>query len=367
MIVRKSDGSYRFCVDFRDLNKVTVKDAYPLPSMDSILDKLRKARYLSKIDLKQAYFQVPMDENSKKYTAFSVPGSGLWQFKRMAFGLTNAPSTFQRLIDAIFGPEFEPHIFGYLDDIIIATESFEEHCKWLEIVLKRLMEAGLAVNRDKCEFCCSRVTYLGFRLDKDGLRPDPEKVAPVTNYPAPQNLKQLRRFLGMVGWYSRFIPNDSEAKIPLVKLLRKGQLWTWGEEQQEAFEKLKKALTVAPVLARPDFSKPFAVQTDASNYAIGTVLRQEAEDGERPVVYVSRVLNSAEKNYSTTEEEYLAVLWAIKKLRPYIEVHCHHRSHRTEMVKEPERTHWTISPLSTANATVGLRHGTPERSTTSRP
>ena len=287
--------------------------------MDSILDKLRKARYLSKIDLKQAYFQVPMDKNSKRYTAFSVPGSGLWQFRRMAFGLTNAPSTFQRLVDVMFGPEFEPHIFGYLDDIIIAAESFEEHCKWLEVVLQRLVAACLEVNRDKCEFGCSRVTYLGFLLDKDGLRSDPDKVAPVTNYPAPQNIKQLRRFLGVIGWYSRFIQGDSEAKIPLVKLLRKGQPWIWEHEQQEAFQILRKTLTVAPVLARPDFTRPFTVQADASKNAIGAVLTQESDDGEHPILYVSRVLTSAERNYSTTEKECLALLWAIKKLRPYLE------------------------------------------------
>ena len=319
VLVKKSDGSYRFCVDFRDLNKVTRKDAYPIPNMDAILDKLRRAKYLTKIDLKQAYFQVPMEETSKKYTAFAIPGSGLWQFVRMPFGLTNAPMTFQRLIDALFGPEFEPHIFCYLDDIIIVTEDFAEHIRWLRVVLEKLVSAGLAINREKCEFCCSRVAYLGFLLDHEGLRPNPEKVAPVIEYPEPTNVKQLRRFLGVVAWYARFIKGDSELKIPLVKLLRKSQAWEWGEEQREVFEALKRALTEAPVLARTDFAKPFTVQSDASNYAIGAVLTQEGEDGEHPIVYVSRVLSPAEKNYSTTEKECLAVIWAIKKMRPYLE------------------------------------------------
>ena len=233
VMIRKSDGTYRFCVDYRDLNRVTRKDAYPIPSMDSILDKLRRARYLTKIDLKQAYYQIPMEQSSRKYTAFAVPGLGLWQFKRMPLGLTNAPMTFQRLVDSLFGPEFQPSVFGYLDDIIIATETFEEHVMWIELVLKRLVEANIKVNKEKCEVCCSRVTYLGFLLDEEGLRSDPDKIAPVLEYPAPKNIKQLRRFLGMVGRYARFIKGESSIKIPLVKLLRKGKEWQLGEEQDE--------------------------------------------------------------------------------------------------------------------------------------
>ena len=141
VIQKKSDGKYRFCIDFRDLNVRSKKDAYPIPNMDAILNRLRRAKYISKVDLKNAYYQIPLDEESRKYTAFAVPGSGLWQFKRMPFGLTNAPATFQRLIDSLFGPEMEPHIFGYLDDIIIAIDIFEERQKWLEIVLTKIRDA----------------------------------------------------------------------------------------------------------------------------------------------------------------------------------------------------------------------------------
>ena len=296
VLVKKSDGSYRMCIDYRDLNKKTIKDAYPIPSMDAILDKLRRAKYISKIDLKAAYLQIPMEKTSKRYTAFSGPGSGLWRFNRMNFGLTNAPMTFSRLIAALFGPECEPYVFAYLDDIVIVTENLDEHLHWLEYVLNRLVEAGLKVNKAKCEFCCSQVVYLGFILDRDGLRPDPAKIQPVMEYPAPTTVKQLRRFLGMVGWYARFIDRDSEHKIPLVRLLRKGQAWEWGDEQQEAFEELKKALTAAPVLARPDFSRPFKIQCDASN--VCAVLTQEQDDGEHPIAYISRVLTPAEKNYT---------------------------------------------------------------------
>ena len=213
----------------------------------------------------------------------------------------------------------EPNVFGYLDDIIIATDTFEEHQKWLEIVLTKIRDAQLTVNWKKCEFGCSRVRYLGYLLDQEGLRPDPERIEPILQYSVPKTKRQLRRFLGMVGWYSRFIERESEIKLPLLQLLKKIQAWQWSAEQQCAFEKLILALTKAPVLARPDFTREFTVQCDASNEAIGAVLTQEFDDGEHPIVYIHRVLTSAERNYSTTERECLALMWSIKKLRPNLE------------------------------------------------
>ena len=316
-MVTRND-TYRMCVDYGDLNKVTEKDAYRLPNLDSALDKLRRAKYLSKIDLSKAFLQVPLEDDSKPYTAFALPGLGLLQFTRLPFGVTDGPKTFQRLMDKIITPDLEPFVLSYQDDIIIATEDFQEHLKYLKIVFKKLIDAGLSINPDKCDFGCC-VVYLGFILDANGLRPDKEKIRPGLEYPAPTNVKELRRFLGMVGWYSRFINNVAELKIPLVKLLHKDIKWSWGAEQTEAFEKLKLALVSTPVLARPDFSLPFTVQTDASNMAIGAVLTQMHEDGEHPVVYISRVLTAQEQNYSATERECLTLLWAIKRLRPYLE------------------------------------------------
>uniref|UniRef100_A0ABD2WU63 RNA-directed DNA polymerase n=1 Tax=Trichogramma kaykai TaxID=54128 RepID=A0ABD2WU63_9HYME len=319
VIVKKSDGSHRFCVDYRDLNKVTKKDGYPCKNMDEILDKLRKARYISKIDLKSAYHQVLMEESSKEYTAFSVPGLGQFQFRRLPFGLKCAPMTFQRLMDKLFCSKVEKHVFAYLDDIILVTETFEQHMIWLERVIRTLIDAKLVVNRDKCEFCCQSVKFLGYVLDSSGLRVDSDRVRPIYEYPAPRNVKQVRRLLGMVGWYSRFIKNEAEIKVPLAKLLRKDVVFVWGAEQEQAFQTLKRCLSEAPVLVRPDFSKEFSIQTDASDYAVGAVLTQEYEDGEHPVYYVSRVLSRAEQRYTTTEKECLAVIWAIEKFRPYVE------------------------------------------------
>ena len=214
------------------------------------MDKLRRVKYISKIDLKNAYFQVELDEESRQYTAFAVPGSGLWHFKRMPFGLTNVSATFQRLIDALFGPEMEPNVFGYLDDIIIVTHSFEEHQKWLEIVLTKIRDAQLTVNWKKCDFGCSRVRYLGYLLDRDGLRPDTERIEPILQYAAPKTKRQLRRFLGMVGWYSRFIEKESEIKLPLLKLLKKTQAWQWSARATRSVRAVKASAHTGPSISK---------------------------------------------------------------------------------------------------------------------
>ncbi|CAB0035377.1 unnamed protein product [Trichogramma brassicae] len=254
VLVKKSDGSYRFCVDYRDLNKVTKKDGYPCKNMDTILDRLRRARYISKIDLKSAYHQVCLDDDSKAYTAFSVQGSGQYQFLRLPFGLKCAPMTFQRLMDSLFGAEVEPYVFAYLDDIILVTETFEEHVSWLERVIRILLDAKLVVNRDKCEFCCQSVQFLGYVLDSSGLRIDSERVPPNTRLSDSEKRKTSKT----VAWHD----------TPFV----------WGADQEQAFATLKQSLSEAPVLVRPDFDKEFAIQTDASDYAIGAVLTQERED-----------------------------------------------------------------------------------------
>ena len=319
VMVKKADNSWRMCIDYRLVNAVTKKDAYPLPRIDTILDKLRCAKYISTIDLRWGYHHIPIHPNSREITALAVPGKSLFQFKRMPFGLTNAPANFQRLIDALITPDMEPYVFAYLDDIIIVTESFEDHLKWLENVLQKIHGAGLKVNREKSFFCRQSVRYLGYVVDAEGLRADTSKIEPILNYPAPKNVKELRRFLGMVGWYARFIDHLAELKLPLVQLLRKDIKFEWGHEQENAFNALKTALTEAPVLARPDFTLPFVIQCDASDYAIGAVLVQKHADGEHPICYISKVLTSAERNYSVTERECLSLLYAIQKFRPYIE------------------------------------------------
>ena len=192
MVPSNPVGTWRMCIDFRDLNKVTEKESYPLPNLDASLNILRKARFLSKIDLLKAFHQVPLEETCKMYTAFALPGLGLLQFSRIPFGVTDDPKIFQRLMDKIITPDLEPIVLTYQDDIVIATETFDEHIKYLKIVLKKLVEAGLSINPEKCDFGCKEIIYLGFLLDANGLRPDKEKIKPVFEYPAPTYLKELR-------------------------------------------------------------------------------------------------------------------------------------------------------------------------------
>lgn len=319
LLIPKKDGAYRFCVDYRRLNRVTKKDAYPLPLISGILDKLRDARYLSSLDIKSAYWQVPVAVESREFTAFSVTGRGLFQFRRMPFGLSNAPATFQRLIDTILGHDLEPYVFQYLDDIVIVTPTFKKHVEVLKLVLERLLAAGLTVGRDKCQFCLPSLKYLGYVVDRDGLHVDPEKVSAIIDIPSPSTVKQVRQFLGIASWFRRFIPNFSTIAAPLTTLLRKKHTFVWSLDQEGAFRTIKEKLVSAPVLCCPDFSRPFVIQTDASDYGIGAVLTQEYPDGEHVISYISRSLNRAERNYSTTQKECLAVIWAVEKFRGYVE------------------------------------------------
>ena len=197
-MIPKSNKTYRFYIDYKLLNKITPKDAYPMKDIDTILQMLREARFLSKIDLSQAYYQLLLSLKSRPYTAFAVPYKGLFQFKRMPYGLTNAPRTFQKLMERIIQPNWEPYVFVYLDDIIICTNSFKEHMHWLEKVLTALKEANLQLNKEKLSFCYDRVEYSGYIIDKDGLHTNPDKIQPITEYPPPKNLEQLRKFQGMI-------------------------------------------------------------------------------------------------------------------------------------------------------------------------
>lgn len=213
VLIPKKDGTHRFCVDYRRLNAVTKKDAYPIPYVSAILDRLRNARYLSSLDIKSAYWQIPVKESSRELTAFTVPGRGLFQFKRMPFGLTNAPATFQRLIDSVLGADLEPYVLVYLDDIVVISPDFDTHLETLGKVFDRLHRAGLTVNREKCQFCRSELRYLGYVVDRQGLRVDPEKVEALLGVSSPVNVTQVRSFVGMASWYRRFIPSFSSLMV----------------------------------------------------------------------------------------------------------------------------------------------------------
>jgi transposase InsO family protein len=319
VLVGKKTGEMRMCVDYRQLNAKSIPDAYPLPRINHILEKLKDAKYISTLDLKSGYWQIPMARSSREYTAFTVPGRGLFHWKVMPFGLHSAPATFQRALDGVIGPDMEPHAFAYLDDIIVVGRSLQEHMDNLREVFRRLRNANLRLNKAKCSFFKKSIIYLGHQVSEGGIHTDPGKIAAIKELQPPTTVRELRRCLGIASWYRRFVPNFATLVQPMSTLLKKGRKWVWSEDQQRAFEALKTSLTQAPVLACPDFAERFTLQTDASDIGLGAVLTQQIQGTERVIAYASRRLSVAESRYSTTEKECLAIVWAIRKLRCYLE------------------------------------------------
>lgn len=323
LLVKKKTGEFRFCFDGRKLNSVTLKDVYPLPRVDSILNRLRDAKYLSSIDLKSAFWQIPLDTNSCEKTAFTVLGRGLFEFNVLPFGLHNSAATQQRLMDNIFGPALEPYIFVYLDDIIIVSSDFNKHIELLNVVFDRLEAANLTINVEKCEFCRPSLRYLGYMVDESGLHTDPEKIEAMVSFQKPRTATEMKRFIGLISWYRRFIKDFSSVSSPLSSLLkgkRKSNTLLWNNDAEKAFENIKNYLVSAPILISPNFAKPFIVQSDASDYGLGGVLVQLDENNEEHVIsYASRTLTRPERNYTVVEKECLALIFAIEKFRPYIE------------------------------------------------
>lgn len=319
---RKASGKVRLCLDARYLNTVTEKDAYPLPNINRILGRLTGTRFLSSIDLSDAFWQVILDEDSRNKTAFAISGSGFYRFCRMPFGLCNSAATMCKLMDLVLGCDLEPKVFGYLDDVIVASGSFEEHLALLEEVASRLRAAGLTINVTKSKFCMTELKYLGY-IVKDGcISVDSEKVSAIVEYPTPKSVKEVRRLLGMAGWYRRFIKQFAEITAPMTDLLKgKNVRFIWTEAAEQAFRQLKECLSSTPVLANPRYDLPFIIQADASDTGMGAVLAQNSEDGEseHAVAFFSQKFTSAQRKYHTTERECLAVLSAIEKFRPFIE------------------------------------------------
>ena len=321
IVPKKADSEgnrrWRMVVDFRQLNKKTIPDAYPLPNITHILDQLGGAKYFTILDLASGFHQVPMHPDSKIKTAFSTP-FGHYHFNRMPFGLKNAPATFQRLMDKVLLGLQGTELFVYMDDIVIYARSLEEHTEKLYNLLIRLEKANLTLQPEKCSFLRKEVAYLGHVISQDGVKPDPKKVEAVRKFPRPRTVKNIKQFLGLAGYYRRFIPKFSMIAKPLTFLLKRGVRFSWTDTQQKAFDDLKDILCTFPVLQYPDFTQAFVVTTDASNYGIGGVLSQGNVGKDPPVAYASRTLSDTEINYSTIEKELLAIIFCVETFRPYL-------------------------------------------------
>lgn len=321
VLVKKKSGETRLCVDYRGLNGITKKDSFPLPRIDDVLDLLVGQKFFSTLDLASGYWQIELDEESKEKTAFVVENN-VYEWNRLAFGLTNAPGTFQRAMNFILKSVIGKICLVYLDDIIVFSKSIEEHVENLRVVFKLLEDANLKLKLAKCSFLKTSVDFLGHVISADGIAPNPSKVEAIAKYPRPRTVRELQSFLGLASYYRRFIKDFASIAHALI-IQAKGQpqtLINWGQDEISSFETLKKYLVSDHVLAFPDFSKQFVIFTDASDYGLGAVLSQIDVNGkDRPIAYASRHLNKTEQKYSTIEKEAAALIFGIKRFKYYLQ------------------------------------------------
>ena len=316
ILVPKPNNTKRLCVDYRQLNKKTVQQNWPIPRILDILDRLNGSKYFTALDLKSGYWQVEMDESSIPKTAFSTQDHH-WEFLRLPFGLKNAPADFSRIMYMTLGDLNFVEV--YLDDITIHSKSFEEHMQHIEIVLNKLHEVDLKINLDKCTWCAEEVSILGHIVSYNKISMDPRKIEAIKEWKAPKNVKNVQQFLGLANYYRRHVLDFSKHAGPLYNLLKKDSVFNFDSECEKSFEKLKELLCSNPVLRPPDFKREFFLYTDASGYCLGAVLGQKDNDNREYVVsYGSRMLKGAELHDSITEKECLGVIWAVKHFRVYL-------------------------------------------------
>ena len=316
---KKKDGSHRFCIDFRKVNDITTKDTYPLPLIDDIFDLAAGKAVYSTLDFKSGYHQFAIEEKDRPKTAFRCH-RGLYQMKRVPFGLSSAPSFFQRTLDKILHDFIGKFCFIYIDDLVIFSDSIEQHLEHLQLIFNRLREVNLKLKPSKCFFGLQEVKLLGFIIGSHGKRTDPEKTQAINNMSPPTTVKGIRSFLGLANYYRSFVPNYADVVEPLVKLTRKHTRFQWDSQQQKAFETLKTLLTSSPIMAPPRPDKPYKLFTDASDNCIGAILVQEGDDGvEHVIQYISHALTPTQRRWPTIEKEAYALIYSLQKLKCYLQ------------------------------------------------
>ena len=317
MLVPKKNGKLRLVIDYRQLNKQTIKSCWPIPSIEEIFDTLEGSCYFSTIDMSWGFYQLPMEEASQDYTAFSTP-FGSFKWLRMPMGLTGSPNTFQSLMEKVLVGLTWKFTIPYLDDCIIFSRTIEEHLERQREVFQRFKDANLKINPTKCEFFRQKVPFLGHIVSREGIQADPEKTSTVNRYPVPKNATEVKSFLGLCSYYRRYVQDFAKIARPLHQLTEKSKDFLWNSEAQEAFEVLKARLTSAPILAFPSMREPFILYTDASQYAMGAVLAQIQDGSERVICYASKSFSKAQSRYSTTKRELLAIVNFTKLFKHYL-------------------------------------------------
>ncbi|GJY83960.1 putative reverse transcriptase domain-containing protein [Tanacetum coccineum] len=313
LFVKKKDGSFRMCIDYRELNKLTVKNRYPLPRIDDLFDQLQGSSVYSKIDLRSGYHQLRVREEDIPKTAFRTR-YGHYEFQVMPFGLTNAPAVFMDLMNRVCKPYLDKFVIVFIDDILIYSKNKKEHEEHLKQILELLKKEELYAKFSKCEFWIPKVQFLGHVIDSEGIHVDPAKIESIKDWTSPKSPTEIRQFLGLAGYYRRFIEGFSKIAKPMTKLTQKKVKFEWGDKQEAAFQLLKQKLCSAPILALPEGSEDFIAYCDASKKGLGAVLMQR----EKVISYASRQLKIHEKNYTTHDLELGAVVFALKIWRHYL-------------------------------------------------
>ncbi|MES9902577.1 MAG: reverse transcriptase family protein [Sedimenticola sp.] len=348
VLVKKKDGTFRFAVDYRKLNQITHSISHPLPRLECVFDTIGEAhaKVFSTLDLASGFWQIPMDPETSHKAAF-ITHESVYEWKRMPFGLKNAPMSFQQVMGQVLRGLNWKHVLCYIDDILVFSRNFTEHLGHLDMVFRKLRDAKLTLKSEKCHFALDKVIYLGHVLSKDGIEVDKSKTDAVRSFPTPKTQRDIRRFLGLCNYYRRFVSNFSQIAAPMNQLLQKDRPFHWDEKCKVSFQSLKDSLTSAPMLSYPDMNAPFILSTDGSGEAISYILGQKGPCGKEMVVsYGGRSLRPDERKYTVSEIECLAVVDGIKAYHDYL------AHHRFSVVTDHKALKW-LNSIKDTNSRLG--------------